>query len=210
MKNAPPVFPNGWIPIVESAQLRTGEVKALNVIGLELVAFRTEDGIAHVMDAYCPHLGAHLGVMGRVVGDCIECPFHGWRFQGETGVCTHVPYAVKVPDFVKATKWESREVLGLVFVWYHADGAAPSWQLPDVTEVEKGLWKQEGRFEHIVEAHIQDIAENGADIGHFNQIHRASCFVSSEQFQQTLGNTWWGRLVNHSWQASTLVVLRTA
>ncbi|KAH6944404.1 hypothetical protein HPB50_002921 [Hyalomma asiaticum] len=202
-KNAPPVFPNGWIPVIESAQLQKGEVKALNVIGQELVAFRTEDGIAHVMDAYCPHLGANLGIMGRVVKDCIECPFHGWRFNADTGACTHVPYAVKVPDFVKATKWETHEVLGLVFVWYHADGAAPSWQLPHIEEVEKNIWRQEHRFEHTVEAHIQDIAENGADIGHFNQIHRASCFLTSEQFQQTLGNTWWGRLVNHSWQAST-------
>ncbi|XP_072144160.1 cholesterol 7-desaturase nvd-like [Dermacentor andersoni] len=312
-KNCPPVFPNGWIPVLESAQLQTGEVKALNVIGLELVAFRTEDGVAHVLDAYCPHLGAHLGVMGRVVGDCIECPFHGWRFQGDTGACTHVPYAVKakgvirgipleegsrtinskivndrnptalaakrlsntttviiaseylkvptliqrpgqvqidigyryrsippaqpveeqssrshlgtgpsqvqiqstpprhsggpgpprkVPEFVKATRWESRESLGLLFVWYHADRAAPSWELPDVAEVEKGLWREEHRFEHIVEAHIQDIAENGADLGHFNQIHRASCFLTSEQFQCTLGNSWWGRLVNHSWQAT--------
>ncbi|XP_065294373.1 cholesterol 7-desaturase nvd-like [Dermacentor albipictus] len=201
-KNCPPVFPNGWIPVLESAQLQAGEVKALNVIGLELVAFRTEDGVAHVLDAYCPHLGAHLGVMGRVVGDCIECPFHGWRFQGDTGACTHVPYAVKVPEFVKATRWEMRESLGLLFVWYHADGAAPSWELPDVAEVEKGLWREEHRFEHIVEAHIQDIAENGADLGHFNQIHRASCFLTSEQFQRTLGNSWWGRLVNHSWQAT--------
>lgn len=63
--------------------------------GLDLVAFRTEDGVAHVFDAYCPHLGAHLGVMGRVVGDCIECPFHGWRFSGKDGACTHVPYAKK-------------------------------------------------------------------------------------------------------------------
>lgn len=63
--------------------------------GEELVAFRTEDGVANVTDAYCPHLGAHLGIMGRVVGDCIECPFHGWRFKGKDGSCSHVPYAAK-------------------------------------------------------------------------------------------------------------------
>lgn len=64
------------------------------------MAFRTQDGVAHVMDAYCPHLGANLGVMGRVVGDCIECPFHGWRFRGKDGVCTHVPYASKGVIFI--------------------------------------------------------------------------------------------------------------
>lgn len=62
---------------------------------MELVAFRTGDGVAHVVNAFCPHLEAHLEVMGRVVGDCIECPFHGWKFRGKDEACTHVPYASK-------------------------------------------------------------------------------------------------------------------
>ncbi|KAH9360773.1 hypothetical protein HPB48_018228 [Haemaphysalis longicornis] len=95
-----------------------------------------------------------------------------------------------LPEFVRAKKWESREVLGLVFVWYHADGASPSWQLPDVPEVERGSWRQEHRFEHVVEAHMQDIAENGADLGHFNHVHKASCFLTTEQFKRTLGDSW--------------------
>ena len=57
--------------------------------------FRGEDGRAHVVDAYCPHLGANLGVGGTVKGSCIECPFHGWAFDGDTGKCTHIPYADK-------------------------------------------------------------------------------------------------------------------
>lgn len=48
-----------------------------------------------MVDAYCPHLGADLAAGGRVVGSCIECPFHGWRFRGEDGKCTHIPYAGK-------------------------------------------------------------------------------------------------------------------
>lgn len=55
--------------------------------------FRAQSGKAHVVDAYCPHLGANLAVGGRVLGDCIECPFHGWQFQGSDGKCVKVPYA---------------------------------------------------------------------------------------------------------------------
>lgn len=33
-------------------------------------------------------MGAHLGVGGKVRFEtCIECPFHGWTFDGETGNC---------------------------------------------------------------------------------------------------------------------------
>lgn len=60
-----------------------------------MVVFRGQDGKAYVMDAYCPHLGANLAVGGRVVGNCIECPFHGWQFRGEDGRCVRIPYAEK-------------------------------------------------------------------------------------------------------------------
>ena len=63
------------------------------VTGLELAVFRDTSGQAHVVDAYCPHMGASLGVGGQVRGDCIECPFHGWKFRGYDGKCVHVPYA---------------------------------------------------------------------------------------------------------------------
>jgi phenylpropionate dioxygenase-like ring-hydroxylating dioxygenase large terminal subunit len=56
------------------------------MLGLELVVFRGADsGAVSVLDAYCPHLGAHMGVGGQVVGDCMECPFHKWQFA--TGAC---------------------------------------------------------------------------------------------------------------------------
>lgn len=57
--------------------------------------FRGQDGKAYVVDAYCPHLGANLAVGGRVVGGCIECPFHGWQFRGADGKCVKIPYADK-------------------------------------------------------------------------------------------------------------------
>lgn len=62
-------------------------------LGLNLVVWRGESGKSYVADAYCPHLGAHLGVGGVVKGDCIECPFHKWVFQGGSGDCVHVPYS---------------------------------------------------------------------------------------------------------------------
>lgn len=47
----------------------------------------------HIFDAYCPHLGANLGVGGIVKGDCIECPFHQWSFRASDGECTNIPYS---------------------------------------------------------------------------------------------------------------------
>lgn len=51
-------------------------------------------GEAQVLDAYCPHLGAHLGHGGY------SCPFHAWEFNGD-GINTHIPYAKRTPPKVK-------------------------------------------------------------------------------------------------------------
>ncbi len=64
-------------------------------LGYELVVFRGASGEAYVLDAFCPHFGANLGVEGKVVNDCghecIRCPFHGWMFRGRDGMCQKVP-----------------------------------------------------------------------------------------------------------------------
>jgi nitrite reductase/ring-hydroxylating ferredoxin subunit len=62
-------------------------------LGENFVAFRTlESKEVFILDAYCPHMGANLGVGGLVVGDCIECPFHQWKFSGKNGACVNIPY----------------------------------------------------------------------------------------------------------------------
>lgn len=72
-----------------------------------MVVFRTEKGVPHVFDAYCPHLGANLGVGGIVRGDCIECPFHQWSFRGSDGECINVPYSLNGNRKIKQSKFIS-------------------------------------------------------------------------------------------------------
>ena len=83
-------YPNSWYAILDSSKLKCNEIKAIQLCGKDLIVFRGMSGLAYVLDAYCPHLGAHLAVGGTVVGEHIRCPFHGWTFDGN-GVCTQVP-----------------------------------------------------------------------------------------------------------------------
>ena len=53
-------FPEGWFRIGYSEELAVGQVVPLRYFGRALVLFRTESGIAQVLDAHCAHLGAHL------------------------------------------------------------------------------------------------------------------------------------------------------
>ena len=78
-------YPTGWFVVAWSSNVAPGDVKRLHYFGRELVCFRTEGGVVSVLEAYCQHLGGHLGVGGRVEGDDIVCPWHGWQFNVKTG-----------------------------------------------------------------------------------------------------------------------------
>ena len=84
-------MPFGWFCVGYPEDFPAGEPKALFYFDRHLVAWRDEPGELHVQDAFCPHLGAHLGHGGTVEGCEIVCPFHGWQFDAE-GANTDIPY----------------------------------------------------------------------------------------------------------------------
>ena len=53
--------------------------------GHEIVVLRV-DGELHAFDNACPHEGNPL-VEGEVLGDVLECAYHGWRFDLGSGAC---------------------------------------------------------------------------------------------------------------------------
>lgn len=167
----PPVYPNGWFGITESWQLKKCETQNVQALGLQLALFRDEHGEAHAIDAYCPHLGANFAAGGRVVGDCIECPFHGWQFRGSDGKCTKIPYTENIPDMAKVKSYNTLEKNGWIYLWYHAEGAEPYWSPPDIEDIQSGQWTYGGRTEHYVNAHIEEVPENGADVQHLYNVH---------------------------------------
>jgi cholesterol 7-desaturase len=90
----PPPYPNGWYAIAESSEVKKGTAKSINCLGENFVVFRSsKSNEVFILDAYCPHLGANLGVGGIIHDDCIECPFHQWKFSGSDGSCVNIPYS---------------------------------------------------------------------------------------------------------------------
>ena len=151
----PPVYPNGWFFVIFSAELPVKAVKYVQILGEHLAVFRGEDGVVYILDAYCPHLGANIAVGGQVKGSCIQCPFHGWCFEGDSGDCVEVPYSKCVPDFAKTKSWNTIERNKRVYVWYHAEGAEPNWFPDDIEEIQDGSWSYFGQTLHHINCHIE-------------------------------------------------------
>jgi nitrite reductase/ring-hydroxylating ferredoxin subunit len=165
-------YPNGWFAVAWSRDLRVGDVRPLEYFGEELVLFRTRSGEARILDPFCPHLGAHFAYGGRVMGETIRCPFHGWQFDGQSGACAKIPYCERIPAKARVRAWDVLERNGMVFVWYHAEGKLPEWEMPTLPEIGDADWSEPRTFEIVLEAHVQDTHENNNDPVHFQYVHR--------------------------------------
>ncbi len=165
-----PPFPNCWFQVAYSDELEVGQVSPLRYFGKDIVLFRGDDGVARVVDAFCPHLGAHLGYGGAVVENTIRCPFHFWRFDGE-GRCVDIPYATKIPALAKLTGWHTCEKNGLIMVWHHMDGLPPTYEIPDVAEYGDPGWTPYHKNRWKIRSHNQEMAENAVDSAHFKYVH---------------------------------------
>jgi len=164
-----PAAPDGWFSVAASADLGVGDVKAAHYLGRDLVLFRGEDGGARVFDAHCPHLGAHLGVGGRVCGDGLVCPFHGWRFDGQ-GKLVEVPGLDRALPRARARAWPTSERNGRIFVWHHASGEPPGYEVIGYREHEEEWTPWHGNS-YRVRVHVQDLTENILDRAHFVAVH---------------------------------------
>ncbi len=163
-------FPIGWFQVAWSHELEVGQVLPLKYFGKDLVLFRTESGEAKVLDAFCAHLGAHLGHGGTVEGETVRCPFHAWKFKGD-GSCAEIPYAKKIPKLARMRAWHTRDVNGLVLVWHHPDGLEPQWEVPAVPEVTDDAWTDFKTRRWKIRTHNQEMAENAVDSAHFHYLH---------------------------------------
>jgi 3-ketosteroid 9alpha-monooxygenase subunit A len=166
-----PRFPDGWFQVAYSDELPNGGVVPLKYFGKDLVLYRGESGVAAVLDAFCPHLGAHLGYGGKVVDDCIRCPFHAWKYDTK-GACVEIPYSKgKIPAKARVAPWEVREINGLLMVWFSSTGAAPSWEVPLLPEYNSAEWTPYEKRSWKVKTHNQDMCENAVDSAHFFYVH---------------------------------------
>src|SRR5689334_508188 len=108
--------PTGWFCVATSAEVPRGAVRTITFMGEPRVLFRTASGAPGLADAYCPHLGAHLG-QGVVEGETLRCPFHAFRFE-PGGACV-AAYGGKPPPRLRARTLPLREQHGLLLAWYH-------------------------------------------------------------------------------------------
>ncbi len=147
-----------WQPVLLSRRLRDKPV-GVTVAGEQIALFRTSDGAPAAVADACPHRHLKLSV-GTVVGDRLQCKYHGWTFDacgnGES------PAAPKMTACT--TSYDVREAHDLV--WLKSRTSAPAF--PVINE--------DGFFpictlEHTVPAPLELAVDNFNEIEHSATVH---------------------------------------
>ncbi len=159
-------IPSGWYVVAASDELRPSSVISKHYFGRDLVLFRTASGQVCVADAYCPHMGAHLG-RGKVEGDHLRCAFHGFCFNAE-GVCVATPNDSRIPARARLDKVVVHEQDGFVLAWFDAEGKFPEWRVP---ELDQDDWLPIVCRSYEIATTPQETSENSVDFGHFTNVH---------------------------------------
>ena len=109
-----PDWPQGWYAVARAVDLPRGGVRRVKLAEDEVVLFRTATGVPGAIDAYCPHMGAHLA-HGRVTGEHLQCALHCWRIGVDGAIAGRDQHA---------RAWPVRESHGLLMIELGA-GAVP-------------------------------------------------------------------------------------
>jgi nitrite reductase/ring-hydroxylating ferredoxin subunit len=173
--------PSGWYRVAAARDVAPGEIAPLHLFGEELIVFRGDSGRVSVLDAFCAHLGAHIGHGGFVKDDDIVCPFHNWRYNAE-GRNVEIPYRDRPHRAARLRAWPTLERNGLVLTWYSSTGAEPTWEPPELAEASDPgfIWLEPENTAWEIRTHPQEVCENTVDIAHFRYVHGVSGFGAVE------------------------------
>ncbi len=168
------MYINFWYPICKSVELGSDEPLRSELLGLTFVAFRDSAGTPHVLADVCVHRGGALS-KGKVIDDCVACPYHGWRFGGD-GKCTLIPAqdpGDKPPARAKVDSYPVEERYGIVFAFL---GDLPEEERPPLYEIEEyddPAWREHEMVILEIDCYYERSMENGVDPIHNEFVHPA-------------------------------------
>jgi phenylpropionate dioxygenase-like ring-hydroxylating dioxygenase large terminal subunit len=133
-------------------------------------------GTWRAFEDVCPHRLVPLSE-GRInAAGALECPYHGWTFDG-SGQCLTIPQesvgASHSPARSCARRRETATGQGLLFVFAGAPAGAALQPLPLVPELEEPRWLVQDTFRDLPYDALT-LLENVLDVSHVSFTHHAT------------------------------------
>jgi len=165
------MYINFWYPIAPSADVTNEAPHRTHLLGHTFVAFRDTEGKPHVLADTCIHRGGALGA-GKVVGDRIQCPYHGWQYDG-AGQCKLIP-ALEQTDpggRAKVDSYPTKELHGMLFAFLGDLAEDERPPLYEIEEYEDENWRAAPLVVFETNSYYERNVENGLDPAHNEFVH---------------------------------------
>lgn len=163
---------NQWYAVLSSSELRPKRALTALRLGEKMVFWRDSGGNPQCIVDRCCHRGASLG-LGPVHGDHVECPFHGFRYDGK-GRVTLIPAngrGAMIPERYRLTSYTVREAHGLIWLWW-GDEVDALPEIPFFTDLKEGWTYGEASDQWAV--HYSRAIENQLDVVHLPFVHKTT------------------------------------
>jgi phenylpropionate dioxygenase-like ring-hydroxylating dioxygenase large terminal subunit len=163
------MIPKQWYIVMDTTQVRDKPVGVIRM-GEKMVFWRNKTGKVACLRDKCIHRGVELS-KGKVIGDHLQCPFHGLEYSG-TGKVTIIPANGKstaVPDRFQVLSYPTYEAHGFIWIWW---GENPPENLPPpqfFKDIDGSL--SFGRVYDHWSAHYSRVIENQLDTAHLPFVH---------------------------------------
>lgn len=125
--NKPVIRGSGWQLIALSSEVNHQQPLARRCLQEEYALFRDNDGNLCILEDRCAHRRAPLS-LGRITAQgTIQCPYHGWSYEGQNGHCSAIPNlsdSEALPRY-QVQRFMAREHQGFAYIWR---GETSVWQ----------------------------------------------------------------------------------
>lgn len=148
---------------------------ARTLLNEAVVLFRAEDGSPVALEDRCCHRALPLS-MGKVVGDVIQCGYHGLEYDA-AGACVKVPGQEAIPPDARVRSYPVTERLGWVWIWMGDPAKADPALIPDWWWAEHPEWKTiQGNHGTPLycTCNYELITDNLMDVSHLSYVHTSS------------------------------------
>lgn len=162
--------------VVEWSRDVTDRPRAKTVLGEAVVVFRTASGVVAALEDHCPHRHLPLS-MGSVVGETLQCAYHGMRFDG-SGACAGIPSQALVPPSARVKAHPVVERYGWVWIWI-GDTVADPEMIPDFSQLTDPAFAAVGKTNYVQCAY-QLLTDNLLDLSHVGFVHTST--IGNAQF----------------------------
>ena len=163
---------NQWYAVLSSKQVKKNKMIGVTRLSQKLVFWRDNADEVHCIFDQCCHRGASL-CSGKLVENHVECPFHGFLYDG-SGKVTRIPANGKqapVAENYRVNAYHARDAYGLIWVWY-GDDHADLPEIPFFEELKTGFTY--GEISENWNVHYTRAIENQLDVVHLPFVHKTT------------------------------------